>query len=179
MERPAPAVGCRVRIVTGKLADATAVVRFRGPTHFQDGEWVGLELAAAVGRNDGAVDDVRYFACPAKHGVFLRPGPTASLGARSPFCDVLQCGGGGGTGQESCIPVGGWTRVGWFGLPLLAFTGWGSTAQVLCGNLERGWWLYPYHLHPGGGGCLATLPITRDPLIFVIFGRDGKFFQRD
>ena len=40
-----------------------ATVRFVGKTAFAEGVWVGVELADAVGRNDGSVRGVRYFSC--------------------------------------------------------------------------------------------------------------------
>lgn len=48
------------------------VVRFVGATRFAPGEWVGVELREAVGRNDGSVDGERYFAAAAGCGVFVR-----------------------------------------------------------------------------------------------------------
>ncbi len=35
--------------------------------------WVGVELSAPVGRNDGSVRGVRYFDCAPHHGVMIRP----------------------------------------------------------------------------------------------------------
>jgi len=48
------------------------VVVFVGPTQFAAGEWVGVELDAAVGKNDGSVNGVRYFTCEPLHGVFAK-----------------------------------------------------------------------------------------------------------
>lgn len=47
-------------------------VRYVGPTGFAEGEWVGIELASAVGRNDGSVRGVRYFSCKPRHGLFVQ-----------------------------------------------------------------------------------------------------------
>src|SRR6056297_2191621 len=47
-------------------------VRYVGPTGFADGEWVGIELSTAVGRNDGTVRGVRYFTCQPRHGLFVQ-----------------------------------------------------------------------------------------------------------
>ncbi|THW69203.1 hypothetical protein D6D25_01051 [Aureobasidium pullulans] len=49
-----------------------AVVRFLGATGFAPGEWVGVELDDATGKNDGSVKGDRYFDCEANHGMFLR-----------------------------------------------------------------------------------------------------------
>lgn len=48
------------------------VIRFIGTTEFAPGNWVGVELASPDGKNDGSVQGVRYFECPARHGVFVR-----------------------------------------------------------------------------------------------------------
>ncbi|CAG8892282.1 unnamed protein product [Penicillium egyptiacum] len=50
-----------------------ATVRFIGTTHFADGQWIGLELDEATGKNDGAVQGERYFDCDPGHGMFVRP----------------------------------------------------------------------------------------------------------
>ncbi|CAK0838434.1 unnamed protein product, partial [Prorocentrum cordatum] len=48
-------------------------VRFVGKTEFAEGEWVGVELSGPVGKNDGTVQNVRYFTCARMHGIFVRP----------------------------------------------------------------------------------------------------------
>lgn len=50
-----------------------ATVQFVGTTHFSTGDWVGIELEDASGKNDGAVQGQRYFDCPPGHGMFTRP----------------------------------------------------------------------------------------------------------
>ncbi|KAJ1310514.1 hypothetical protein OPQ81_007245 [Rhizoctonia solani] len=58
------------------VVDVTAgrgTVRFVGNTSFAPGKWVGIELVAPNGKNDGSVKDVVYFSCAPNHGVFVRP----------------------------------------------------------------------------------------------------------
>ena len=60
-------VGVRVTVAGKK-----GVVRFFGETRFAQGEWVGVELDAPDGKNDGTVNEVEYFKCTDKHGIFVR-----------------------------------------------------------------------------------------------------------
>lgn len=52
-------VGKRVRV-----ADKHGTLRYVGQVHFAPDTWCGVELAGAVGKNDGSVRGVRYFDCP-------------------------------------------------------------------------------------------------------------------
>ncbi|KAK4049711.1 hypothetical protein OIV83_003986 [Microbotryomycetes sp. JL201] len=61
-------VGQRVQVSAG-----VGHVRFVGQTSFAAGKWVGVELDAAGGKNDGSVNGTRYFDTQALHGVFVRP----------------------------------------------------------------------------------------------------------
>eukprot|EP00931_Biecheleriopsis_adriatica_P057523 TRINITY_DN34132_c0_g1_i1.p1 TRINITY_DN34132_c0_g1~~TRINITY_DN34132_c0_g1_i1.p1 ORF type:complete len:918 (+),score=218.73 TRINITY_DN34132_c0_g1_i1:34-2754(+) len=56
-----------------KVAGFLATVRFIGSTEFAPALWVGVELDAAIGKNDGSVQGVRYFTCDSSHGLFVRP----------------------------------------------------------------------------------------------------------
>ncbi|KAG6267825.1 hypothetical protein E4U47_005081 [Claviceps purpurea] len=50
-----------------------ATVRFAGQTSFQVGDWIGVELDDKTGKNDGSVQGIRYFDCPAGYGMFVKP----------------------------------------------------------------------------------------------------------
>ena len=62
-------------------------VKFIGETQFATGEWIGIELDEAEGKNDGTVNGIRYFGCQQSHGLFLkriqcrldRSAPTAAI----------------------------------------------------------------------------------------------------
>ena len=80
-------VGDRVRL--GKSSLGTA--RYVGPVSYANGLFVGVELDAPTGKNDGTVKGKQYFQCAPKHGAFARldqvkPGgpPAASLAAPPP-----------------------------------------------------------------------------------------------
>ncbi|XP_039753302.1 kinesin-like protein KIF13B isoform X3 [Pararge aegeria] len=55
-----------------RLSSSTGVVAYIGPTHFAPGIWVGVELDAPTGKNDGSVGGTRYFNSRARHGIFVR-----------------------------------------------------------------------------------------------------------
>ncbi|KAJ6126946.1 hypothetical protein N7523_002558 [Penicillium sp. IBT 18751x] len=54
-------------------------VRFIGTTSFAVGDWIGVELADATGKNDGAVQGERYFECEPGFGMFIRPTAIGSV----------------------------------------------------------------------------------------------------
>jgi len=56
-----------------------ATVRFIGTTHFAVGDWIGVELDDATGKNDGQVQGERYFQCEPGFGMFIRPTAVASV----------------------------------------------------------------------------------------------------
>lgn len=62
-------VGQTVELLNG----VKATVQFVGNTLFAPGDWIGIELEDASGKNDGAVQGQRYFECPPGHGMFIRP----------------------------------------------------------------------------------------------------------
>ena len=53
--------------------DPLGTVRFVGPVDFvdDDARWYGVDLDEPVGRHDGTVQGVRYFAASENHGVFV------------------------------------------------------------------------------------------------------------
>lgn len=52
--------------------NSAGVVAYVGGTDFAPGAWVGVELDAPKGKNDGTVNGTKYFSCRAKHGIFVR-----------------------------------------------------------------------------------------------------------
>lgn len=55
------------------------IIRFLGTTQFSPGEWVGVELDTAIGKNNGTVQGQQYFECESNHGLFLRPEGIAEI----------------------------------------------------------------------------------------------------
>lgn len=48
------------------------VIAYVGGTEFAGGTWIGVELDAPTGKNDGAVNGQRYFTCRPKCGIFVK-----------------------------------------------------------------------------------------------------------
>ncbi|XP_035699194.1 CAP-Gly domain-containing linker protein 3-like [Branchiostoma floridae] len=48
-------------------------IRYIGPADFAEGVWLGVELRAPKGKNDGSVKGTRYFSCRPSHGLLVRP----------------------------------------------------------------------------------------------------------
>lgn len=59
------------RVLVG--GDRPGVIAFLGTTLFSRGEWAGVILDEALGKNNGVVQGVQYFQCEPNHGVFARP----------------------------------------------------------------------------------------------------------
>jgi hypothetical protein len=69
-------VGARVVVRTAPPPDPglRGIVRFAAaPVEFAEGHWVGVELDEPLGKNDGSVAEVHYFACAPGRGLFARP----------------------------------------------------------------------------------------------------------
>lgn len=77
---PALPIGSRVLIGVGgeQLAGSVA---YLGATSFAAGSWVGVILDEPKGKNDGSVQELRYFSCKQNHGLFVRPGAIVNLTA--------------------------------------------------------------------------------------------------
>uniref|UniRef100_A0A8B9QBD2 Kinesin family member 13B n=1 Tax=Apteryx owenii TaxID=8824 RepID=A0A8B9QBD2_APTOW len=55
-------------------ANKTGTVRYIGPTDFQEGTWVGVELDLPSGKNDGSIGGKQYFKCNPGYGLLVKPG---------------------------------------------------------------------------------------------------------
>lgn len=73
-------VGQTIQLQDGR----TAVIEFVGNTHFAAGDWLGVVLEDATGKNDGAVQGQRYFECGPGHGMFIRPTTAVILDQPTP-----------------------------------------------------------------------------------------------
>lgn len=62
-------IGQTVELQDGRIA----LVKSVGSAHFAAGDWIGVELRDATGKNDGSVQGERYFDCEPGHGMFVRP----------------------------------------------------------------------------------------------------------
>ncbi|XP_058130797.1 centrosome-associated protein 350 isoform X1 [Dasypus novemcinctus] len=59
------------RVLIGNVQPGT--LRFKGVTSFAKGFWAGVELDKPEGNNNGTYDDIVYFVCKEKHGIFAPP----------------------------------------------------------------------------------------------------------
>lgn len=73
-------IGQTVELQDGRIAK----VRFVGNPHFAAGDWLGVELDDASGKNDGAVQGQRYFDCEPGYGMFVRPSVAIILDQPTP-----------------------------------------------------------------------------------------------
>ncbi|CAD6591276.1 MAG: hypothetical protein ASARMPREDX12_005058 [Alectoria sarmentosa] len=90
-----------------------ATVQFVGNTHFAPGDWIGIELEDALGKNDGAVQGQRYFDCPLGHGMFIRPSVPKIVDESTPKPTARPNGKADGTATRERPPtmaVGGARR---------------------------------------------------------------------
>ncbi|KAI9804217.1 MAG: hypothetical protein M1825_001619 [Sarcosagium campestre] len=71
-------VGQKVKLQDGRIA----TVRYVGSAHFANGDWIGVELGDASGKNDGSVQGETYFECAPGHGMFVRPTVVTLLSPR-------------------------------------------------------------------------------------------------
>uniref|UniRef100_A0A069DXT9 Putative kinesin-like protein n=1 Tax=Panstrongylus megistus TaxID=65343 RepID=A0A069DXT9_9HEMI len=71
-ETPIPEWVCLGESVQIRPYNSTGVIAYIGPTEFASGTWVGVDLDAPYGKNDGTVQGVRYFDARPKHGIFVR-----------------------------------------------------------------------------------------------------------
>ena len=70
LSRKQPSQGDKVVCILNKKPQL-GILKYVGTTHFADGEWCGIVLEQACGKNDGSVRGVRYFRCRNKHGIFV------------------------------------------------------------------------------------------------------------
>lgn len=72
MAEPPLVLGSRVRVGGKTPLKQFGTVRFIGATQFSPGEWFGVELDEAKGKNDGTVQGIRYFECQDLYGIFVK-----------------------------------------------------------------------------------------------------------
>jgi hypothetical protein len=53
------------------FGEKKGILRFIGSTHFESGEWCGIELDLPEGKNDGQILGTDYFHCLPNHGLFV------------------------------------------------------------------------------------------------------------
>lgn len=57
-------------------------IAFFGETKFAPGTWVGIILDTENGKNNGTIEGVKYFSCPDKYGIFMKPSQVRREGER-------------------------------------------------------------------------------------------------
>ncbi|UYV78370.1 hypothetical protein LAZ67_16001089 [Cordylochernes scorpioides] len=73
-------IGDRVIVNCSRGGTKNGYLRYLGRTEFAPGEWAGIELDDASGKNDGSVAGKRYFTCMMKHGLFCPPQRVVRVG---------------------------------------------------------------------------------------------------
>merc|ERR1712223_784454 len=53
------------------FGEKRGILRYIGPTHFESGEWCGVELDLPEGKNNGQISGTDYFHCLPNHGLFV------------------------------------------------------------------------------------------------------------
>ena len=74
---PVIEVGDRVTVIATGLQ---GIVRFSGPTDFAGGHFIGIDLDDPKGKNDGSVENIKYFNAAPNHGLFVRSGQLKLVG---------------------------------------------------------------------------------------------------
>ena len=90
-----------------------ATVQFIGTTNFATGDWIGVELDDASGKNDGSVKGQRYFDCPPGHGMFTRPSTLKIIDESTPRPTTRPNGKANGSamkGKPPSMAMGGARR---------------------------------------------------------------------
>ncbi|CAK9292677.1 unnamed protein product [Gordionus sp. m RMFG-2023] len=65
-------IGDRCKVFIKGQPVKIGTVMFTGETHFKPGIWIGVKYDKPLGKNDGSIDDKRYFECDNKYGAFVR-----------------------------------------------------------------------------------------------------------
>ena len=63
-------VGNRCEAVGGKRGEVKYVGKVTG---LEKGYWAGIQLDEPIGDNDGSIKGKKFFECPMKFGLFVRP----------------------------------------------------------------------------------------------------------
>ncbi|XP_074031598.1 uncharacterized protein [Leptinotarsa decemlineata] len=90
--QPLPGAAVSSEITTKHLGrrvragEKEGILRFVGNVNFAKGSWCGIELNAPIGKNDGSVNGVRYFACSNRRGLMA---PLSKVALVDGSCDSL------------------------------------------------------------------------------------------